>query len=476
MDVGNFDASSKGEGRGAGEAESSRSSSVGEEPDLAARTDRPRAARRGRAGGGGGRRMLWRWPLSRRLEQPENSAILGDVNVNTHCRGTGTGTGGGGASNRSRSPCRPPLRRRDRKDLDAAPSGDTTAAVTKSTSAPPVAYLRRRTPLPFSRSSSAGGSPAHSNNLSNRSNRSGSPECMATGANNARASVAPATTAAAVSSRDVDDINPCLFPVPILNGGSNGYNVVEPESPTTSIGSDSGSTPGWAERVGLTGGVAVAASGARTRTAAPARGGGREGFTSCTAVRKRSPLGNELPVTANSSDGSSTTAAAALAALAKNNGNREVPRFLRPVIVLLTLSLLAIGGARLFRASSSSNSSGSGIIRISRGGGAGGAGWGGGVVLFGPAVYAAGGVQLPEAVVDDIFERADKDHDGVIGDEEIQYVSLLHMYLSGKRALLLGKGTVKYVRVPSCTWMHVQQYRFPSPFFVSLLDIRSTSL
>ena len=43
--------------------------------------------------------------------------------------------------------------------------------------------------------------------------------------------------------------------------------------------------------------------------------------------------------------------------------------------------------------------------------------------MFGPAVQAAGGVQLPEEVVDDIFDRADKDRDGVIAGEEIRHVS-----------------------------------------------------
>ena len=95
--------------------------------------------------------------------------------------------------------------------------------------------------------------------------------------------------------------------------------------------------------------------------------------------------------------------------MVKNDGSREVPRFLRPVMVLLALSLLAIGGTRLLQACS-----GEGVW-----------GGGGGMVLLGPAAYAAGGVQLPEAVVDDIFERADKDNDGVIGDEEIQFVSVL---------------------------------------------------
>lgn len=134
-----------------------------------------------------------------------------------------------------------------------------------------------------------------------------------------------------------------------------------PASPTASVSSDTTTTtaPGWAERAGLTGGVTAA----------------------CTAT---SPLGRE-----------STIGGAA-------KGGREVPRFLRPVILLLTLSLLAIVGTSVVRG---------------RGGGRG--------VVFGPAVQAAGGVQLPEEVVDDIFDRADKDRDGVIAGEEIRHVSFV---------------------------------------------------
>lgn len=132
-----------------------------------------------------------------------------------------------------------------------------------------------------------------------------------------------------------------------------------PASPTASVSSDTTTTtaPGWAERAGLTGGVTAA----------------------CTVT---SPLGRE-----------STIGGAA-------KGGREVPRFLRPVILLLTLSLLAIVGTSVVRG---------------REGGRG--------VMFGPAVQAAGGVQLPEEVVDDIFDRADKDRDGVIAGEEIRHVS-----------------------------------------------------
>lgn len=81
--------------------------------------------------------------------------------------------------------------------------------------------------------------------------------------------------------------------------------------------------------------------------------------------------------------------------LAKTSGRRQVPRFLRPVLVLLTVSLAAIACAKLGR--------GLGAI-------------------LGPAAYAAGGVKLQEAVVDDIFDRADRDKDGVIANEEIKQV------------------------------------------------------
>lgn len=77
-------------------------------------------------------------------------------------------------------------------------------------------------------------------------------------------------------------------------------------------------------------------------------------------------------------------------------GARDSPRFLRPVLVLLMLSLLTIVGTMVA---------------------------GRGMGIFGPPVHAAGGAQLQEAVVDDIFDHADKDHDGFIADEEIKYVS-----------------------------------------------------
>ena len=193
------------------------------------------------------------------------------------------------------------------------------------------------------------------------------------------------------------------------SGSGSGGEAPEPLSPTTSVSSAaSDAPPGWAERAGLCRGVAVVAA---SRAAAGPAGstGRRAGF-----VRKRSPLGTEVPMADggdNDDDDSSKKNSA--------TGSREVPRFLRPVMVLLALSLLAIGGARIFRAGGGGGG----------GGRAGGEGGGRGLVLFGPAAYAAGGVQLQEAVVDDIFERADKDNDGVIGDEEIQFVSLFSLRL-----------------------------------------------
>ena len=191
------------------------------------------------------------------------------------------------------------------------------------------------------------------------------------------------------------------------NSSSDDVGVLEPASPTNSIASvasEGGGPPGWAERAGLCGGVAVVSTSRRskTKTAAMAvRRGDRVGV-----VRKRSPLGNEFSI-ADDDDDDDDDGGGGLSPVVviKNDGSREVPRFLRPVMVLLALSLLAIGGTRLFHASRREE------------------GWSRGVLLLGPAAYAAGGVQLPEAVVDDIFERADKDNDGVIGDEEIQFVS-----------------------------------------------------
>ena len=141
-------------------------------------------------------------------------------------------------------------------------------------------------------------------------------------------------------------------------GGACGADIkmlqhMMPSSPANSVSSDT--APGWAERAGLTGGVTAA----------------------CTAA---SPLGREVIV-------------------GEPKGDREVPRFLRPVILLLTLSLLAIVGRSALKGREVG-------------------------VVFGPsAVLAAGGVQLPEEVVDDIFDRADKDRDGVIAGEEIRHVS-----------------------------------------------------
>lgn len=139
-------------------------------------------------------------------------------------------------------------------------------------------------------------------------------------------------------------------------------------SPATSTASEA---PGWAERTGL---ADLAAGGAV--------GVGGEDPTSSTTLtldNKPNRTNNEVVLR-----------------------ERDVPRFLRPVILLLTLSILAIVGTKIWRG-----------------------GWEGlfGLNVFGPAVHAAGGAHVPEAVVDDIFDRADKDNDGVIADAEIQCVS-----------------------------------------------------
>lgn len=157
----------------------------------------------------------------------------------------------------------------------------------------------------------------------------------------------------------------------LLSHGSGGAGFEVPISPATSSSSSENSGPGWAECAGLTGGVPAAYS----------------PFSSCFA-----PKVDNGSVSVEETIGCT-------AILSK--GDRKVPRFLRPVIVLLTLSLLAIVGTRVER----------------------------GMGMFGPAVHAAGGAQLPEAVVDEIFDRADKDNDGVIADEEIQYVSAGGLYV-----------------------------------------------
>ena len=131
----------------------------------------------------------------------------------------------------------------------------------------------------------------------------------------------------------------------LLNNHGEGCARGEPASPATSGTSDA--VPSWAERVGLAGGAAV--------TSTP--------LVACCSARLK--------------------------------GDRDVPRFLRPVLLLLMLSVVAIV-----------------LTRVGRG-----------IGDFGPAVHAAGGVQVSEDVVDEIFERADKDKNGVIADEEIQYVS-----------------------------------------------------
>lgn len=83
-------------------------------------------------------------------------------------------------------------------------------------------------------------------------------------------------------------------------------------------------------------------------------------------------------------------------AVVRLKAERDAPRFLWPAFFLVMLSVFVIVGTRVGR----------------------------GVGTFAPVVYAAEGHQVPEAVVDGIFDRADKDNDGVIADEEIQYVSL----------------------------------------------------
>ena len=312
----------------------------------------------------------------------------------------------------------------------------TSSAAASATTT--LACLRRRRSLPPS-AAEAGAGAASSDTVSSR--RSSSPDLATTGREKKTSTTAAAAAAAAsllaevaasLDGHDSDDdvdggtddgnsrsakknIPECLVASVLVrnnnnadhNSSSDDVGVLEPASPTNSIASvasEGGGPPGWAERAGLCGGVAVVSTSRRskTKTAAMAvRRGDRVGV-----VRKRSPLGNEFSI-ADDDDDDDDDGGGGLSPVVviKNDGSREVPRFLRPVMVLLALSLLAIGGTRLFHASRREE------------------GWSRGVLLLGPAAYAAGGVQLPEAVVDDIFERADKDNDGVIGDEEIQFVS-----------------------------------------------------
>lgn len=153
-----------------------------------------------------------------------------------------------------------------------------------------------------------------------------------------------------------------------VNTGETGSPLQQeqPISPATSTASDN--NPGWAERAGLTGGVPAAAAAAY----------------SAATVATASSAGAKL-------DSSSRGV----------QNDRDVPRFLRPVMLLLSMSLLALLGT-------------TGVGRE--------------VGVFGPAVHAAGGAALPEAVVDDIFDRADIDHDGVIADTEIQHVRYFFEY------------------------------------------------
>lgn len=156
---------------------------------------------------------------------------------------------------------------------------------------------------------------------------------------------------------------------------------VHPISPASSSASDN--APGWLERVGLAAGVPAGYS---------------HGSSPSLCERRRSsPLGKINPPL------SCVTTTEDVKDRGFSRADRDVPRFLRPVLVLLTLSLLAIVGNKVGR----------------------------GIGMFGPAVHAAGGVQLPEAVVDDIFDRADKDRDGLIADDEIKYVSSHRFLLRG---------------------------------------------
>lgn len=91
----------------------------------------------------------------------------------------------------------------------------------------------------------------------------------------------------------------------------------------------------------------------------------------------------------------STSPSGHRAAVVRLKVERDVPCFLWPAFLLVMLSVFVIVGTRLGR----------------------------GVGTFAPVVHAVEGYRVPEAVVDGIFDRADKDNNGVIADEEIQYVS-----------------------------------------------------
>lgn len=156
-------------------------------------------------------------------------------------------------------------------------------------------------------------------------------------------------------------------------------------SPATSTASE---TPGWAERAGLTAGA-----GAGGRPPDARRSWWSEVNNSNTDTGDVCSTGRKNYRFARS--------------------GRDVPRFLRPVMLMLTMSILAMVGTMIGR----EGWRGTGMFGLHN--------------VFGPAVHAAGGAKLQEAVVDDIFDRADKDHDGVIADEEIQYVSVCIRLFSG---------------------------------------------
>lgn len=396
--VGNFEANSVESSRCslAGEAGGAWSGSlVGEEEGTAVAC----AVGEGGARGDGNRRLL-RWRSIRRLQQNKSTISSGDVSGKSTVDFRGKSMAACASS--TQSPSRLSLGRRGKGSTTAASTTGTVVAPapTPAATRSPDVCLSRRTIPPQQR----GGSP--DDHLATGSGNA-SPDSKAVGDNNNSTTAVAAVAAVSLVIASLDDEKArkpeCLVPSVLVsddNGGGGDGSGREPLSPATSIASEGGSAPGWAERAGLSGGVAVTAT---SRTA-----GGRSRAPS----KRRSRLGKECPVVY---DDDLSPPARAMPPPAKNSGDREVPRFLRPVIVLLTLSLLAIGGATLLQ-------------EARRRRAAAGEGWavgsgGGGVVLFGPAAFAAGGVQLPEAVVDDIFERADKDKNGVIGDEEIQYVS-----------------------------------------------------
>ena len=91
--------------------------------------------------------------------------------------------------------------------------------------------------------------------------------------------------------------------------------------------------------------------------------------------------------------------------------------------------------------------------------------------MFGPAVQAAGGVQLPEEVVNDIFDRADKDRDGVIAGEEIRHVSGRCIYLLCRVVLcaVWSRNRERMCFVASYDHRHVLPQFHPGLYSFSLL-------